>query len=69
MHKKGDRVKVRSDLKADTRYDGIYCHAGMLKHSGKKATIVCTQEHRGRADVFYIDIDTEGYYWSSSMFE
>jgi len=67
MLKFNEKARVRKDLKADIKYDNIYCHNGMLKFAGQEVTIgdFKTDDRK----VFWINEDLEGYLWSESMLE
>ncbi|MEK4360828.1 hypothetical protein NYE48_27865 [Paenibacillus sp. FSL M7-1455] len=65
--KAGTKVKVRKDLKVDEFYGGLRFHNGMSKYRGKIATVQGKPHYNNNA--YGIDIDLEGYDWTSTMFE
>lgn len=64
--KVGDRVRVKEDLNAASRYDeGCYFDLDMAKYRGK--TGVITKEYS--EDRFYLDLTGNRWRWSPSMLE
>ena len=61
----GDKVRIREDLKAFITYNGTYATVGMLKYSGKIATITA----RFPDGSYVLDIDSDYWYWAPEMFD
>ena len=67
MYKVGDRVRVKSDLKAGCYYDYMPFFNEMKKFSGKVVEITYVSSvHSNR---FFIKEDGERYIWVAEMFE
>lgn len=67
-HKLGDRVKIRSDLNVDTRYDGVPFREEMQKFCGQYVTINTVFYDEDDMS-YYIEEDEDSYYWTDEMFE
>lgn len=61
------KVKIKESLVVDDFYNGLRFHNGMGKYKGKIAVVIGNPHYNENA--YQIDIDTEGYDWSSGMFE
>ena len=64
-YKVDDKVKIREDLKMYKIYNGIRAGEGMLKYSGKIATITV----RFPDGSYVLDIDSDYWYWAPEMFD
>lgn len=61
----GDKVRIREDLTAFKTYNGTSVVVGMLKYSGKIATITdCFPDGS-----YVLDIDSDNWSWTSEMFD
>ena len=60
----GDKVRVRSNLKANIRYGGQVFTRGMEIHCGKNVEITDALD-----SAYYIQEDNYGFSWTDEMFE
>lgn len=62
--KVGDKIKVRSDLDEDERYDGYCICSEMTEYGGREVTISDVRD-----DHYDIKDDNNDFAWTDSMFE
>ena len=67
MYKKGDIVKIRSDLKVGWTYGDCGFIASMLPMLNKKVKIKATTVNHN--DMPRYQVYNSNYYWSAEMFE
>ena len=68
MYKKGDIVKIRSDLKHGAVYSNCVLTTRMLDYIGKYATILGFY-NKVSSTYYSLNIDNTKYSWSAEMFE
>lgn len=60
----GTKVKIRTDLKTDSLYNGIDFTVDMKQYMGKEAKIVDCNEN-----AYFLDIDNSCWSWGEKMLE
>jgi hypothetical protein len=66
LYKKGDKVKIRKDLKVECHYGGVYFNTKMGKYRGKTFTII---QDFTFGDRHMLNTDDSGWIFSEEMFE
>lgn len=65
----GTKVKIRTDLKTDSLYNGIDFTVDMKQYMGKEAKIVDCKIVDCNENAYFLDIDNSCWYWGEKMLE
>jgi hypothetical protein len=65
----GDTVKIKSNLEVGNNADKLYINTDMINYKGKSAHITYAYDGGDGDEMYNIDIDDDGYYWSNDCFE
>lgn len=66
----GRRVKIKTNLKIDSKVDGVFINSGMKYFFGKKAIIIAIRPNiHGQDKNYYLNIDNCMWAWNKNMLE